>query len=464
MSQITRFDIEGLHGVTRVSVPIEDGRVILVGVNGLGKTTIVSMLYYFLTRQWRKLLEYEFDDISICLDGETLSVTRELLSSPEVAWQQPLFESMPPAIADRIFSSIDFRMLLRGIDALPLRREEILRVARKLDVPISAVERAYYYATRSHTLTSKKQRRTSKVLQDIEARLATVGSRVLYLPTYRRIEQDLKSLFPELEGDFRKVVKSRVGKDSRAGFVELVEFGMEDVDSTVKTKVASLKDGSRVELNNLAGSYLRDVIRGEARHWDREKITPLSDAEVKLILGRVEEKQLNERDKSKVFEVINRIRASERLDGDQDLLAHYFSKLVDIHESQQVAEVPLRQFIDVCNKYLQAKKFIFDDVKFELNLELDSGFGIEMKDLSSGEKQIVSLFAHIYLGEGDKYILIIDEPELSLSVEWQKTLLPDVIASGRCAFLAAVTHSPFIYENELFGSARDLAQLLRSKE
>lgn len=462
MSQITNFKIEGLHGSITVDIPIEDGRVILVGANGLGKTTIVSMLYCVITKQWRKLLEYDFESVSVSIGSEVAKIERSLLTSPDVAWQQSLFESLPPSIADRVFSSPDFHSLVReGLEG-GLRRSDVIKVSRKIEVPASVVERAFF-AARSFTSHSgsKRQRRVSKALQEIEAKLGALKSQVLYLPTYRRIEQDLKSLFPDFEGDFRKLVKGRVPRDLSSGHVELVEFGMEDVDSTVKAKVASLREGSRVELNNLAGSYLRDVIRGEARQWDRAKITPLSDQEVKLILGRVEERQLNELDKDKVFEVINRIRADENLDGDQDLLAHYFSKLVDIHEAQKAAGIPLQQFKDVCNKYLQAKRFVFDDLRFELNLELDVGGSIEMRNLSSGEKQIVSLFAHMFLGEADKYSIIIDEPELSLSVEWQKTLLPDVIASGRCAFLAAVTHSPFIYENVLFDSAKDLAQMMR---
>jgi len=32
---------------------------------------------------------------------------------------------------------------------------------------------------------------------------------------------------------------------------------------------------------------------------------------------------------------------------------------------------------------------------------------------------------------------------------WQKQLLPDIINSKKCDFLLAVTHSPFIFDNEL---------------
>jgi predicted ATPase len=45
--------------------------------------------------------------------------------------------------------------------------------------------------------------------------------------------------------------------------------------------------------------------------------------------------------------------------------------------------------------------------------------------------------------------VIIDEPELSLSVPWQRRFLPDILATGQCKGLIAVTHSPFIFDNEL---------------
>ena len=49
----------------------------------------------------------------------------------------------------------------------------------------------------------------------------------LYLPTYRRIEQDLKSIFRGIEieekvRDFRE----RFRKRERTSFIELIEFGM----------------------------------------------------------------------------------------------------------------------------------------------------------------------------------------------------------------------------------------------
>lgn len=453
MQQITGFSIEGLHGRVDVNVPIEDGKIILVGVNGLGKTTIVTMLYFVLTRQWSKLMEYEFSRIIVNFQDERVEVDRNRLDYNKYSdFQVSLFDEDNPILVDRILSEPEFREMING----PINRSKVVRFSVRAGLAPSLVERIIL-----NLKGTKKPSRSTKYLREVEDRLERNAPPVLYLPTYRRIEQDLKSLFPNLEGDLRKKVRNRVAHNGRSGFVELVEFGMEDVVTQVDAKLAALKEGSRIELNNLAGSYLRDVIRGEAREWSEEKINLLEDKEVATILGRVEENQLSEGDKVKVYEVIHRIRNRLHLTGDEGLLAHFFSKLVKIHETQKAAAVPLRQFFDVCNKYLQSKQFDFDADSYVHKLQLEGGGEIEMRDLSSGEKQIVSLFAQLFLGEEKTYGVIIDEPELSLSVEWQQTLLPDIINSGKCSFLAAVTHSPFIYDNNLFGYSKDLAELQR---
>jgi predicted ATPase len=61
----------------------------------------------------------------------------------------------------------------------------------------------------------------------------------------------------------------------------------------------------------------------------------------------------------------------------------------------------------------------------------------------------VSIFSRLYLDNLRPYAIFFDEPELSLSIEWQKKLLQDIVDSDKCAFLLAATHSPFIFENHL---------------
>lgn len=108
----------------------------------------------------------------------------------------------------------------------------------------------------------------------------------------------------------------------------------------------------------------------------------------------------------------------------------------------------------MCNKYLQLSddsKFLDYDVEslqvIVKDLYTNSPIGLE--DLSSGEKQIISLMAHIYLDDTKKKIILIDEPELSLSIEWQEHVLVDIVNSPSVVQMLAITHSPFVFNNEL---------------
>ena len=76
--------------------------------------------------------------------------------------------------------------------------------------------------------------------------------------------------------------------------------------------------------------------------------------------------------------------------------------------------------------------------------------------MSSGEKQLISLFATLLLSKKDNYLIVVDEPELSLSVLWQERLIEDIISIEFCKSLVAVTHSPFIYGEKLAHVTRDL--------
>jgi len=68
----------------------------------------------------------------------------------------------------------------------------------------------------------------------------------------------------------------------------------------------------------------------------------------------------------------------------------------------------------------------------------------------------------MYLSGQSEFFVVIDEPELSLSVPWQQRFLPDILKTGRCTGLVAVTHSPFIWENEFEAYVGSLAEFVRA--
>nr|MCG4642063.1 ATP-binding protein [Bifidobacterium bifidum] len=63
-------------------------------------------------------------------------------------------------------------------------------------------------------------------------------------------------------------------------------------------------------------------------------------------------------------------------------------------------------------------KVTHEEACVELN-----GYFHSINDLSSGERHILSLLCLVLFKGKDRYILIIDEPEISLNVKWQRQLL-----------------------------------------
>lgn len=73
----------------------------------------------------------------------------------------------------------------------------------------------------------------------------------------------------------------------------------------------------------------------------------------------------------------------------------------------------------------------------------DAANAINSEALSAGEKQMLSFIA--YNAFYSDAIVIIDEPELSLHVDWQRQLFPILLSQQASNQFIIATHSPFIY-------------------
>ncbi|MDD3724255.1 MAG: AAA family ATPase [Bacteroidales bacterium] len=84
--------------------------------------------------------------------------------------------------------------------------------------------------------------------------------------------------------------------------------------------------------------------------------------------------------------------------------------------------------------------------KFNLTLIKNSENAIDLSFLSSGEKKILLLLAlSIFVKD---ITIIIDEPELSMSLIWQEKILPDILDRTNLKKIIVATHSPYIASND----------------
>ena len=73
----------------------------------------------------------------------------------------------------------------------------------------------------------------------------------------------------------------------------------------------------------------------------------------------------------------------------------------------------------------------------------DAAAAISSDALSAGEKQMLSFLC--YNAFYDNSVVFIDEPELSLHVDWQRQLFPTLFSQNKENQFIIATHSPFIY-------------------
>jgi predicted ATPase len=81
---------------------------------------------------------------------------------------------------------------------------------------------------------------------------------------------------------------------------------------------------------------------------------------------------------------------------------------------------------NLINKYLYDKKISIDIKKGLVVKSTKTNNSIPLEFLSSGEKKILTLLLTIVLGYKDT-IYLIDEPELSLSIAWQESIVSDLL-------------------------------------
>ena len=67
--------------------------------------------------------------------------------------------------------------------------------------------------------------------------------------------------------------------------------------------------------------------------------------------------------------------------------------------------------------------------------------------LSSGEKQMLAILLTVLVEDGQPHTLFLDEPEVSMHIEWQQRLIDDILCLNPNAQIVLATHSPAVIMN-----------------
>jgi predicted ATP-dependent endonuclease of OLD family len=443
-SNIKSFSVHGLFGTDNVHIPFDENIKILVGENGLGKTQVLNLFYYTLTRNFFRLGEFDFDKLILEFHQGT---SIEILKSKVDELIQELYDN--PVLRDFIdrFGYSKLEMLRNRFTQIKGNRRRLLQMDIEFNLkyrnfPIPELFRLF----EKQEINNKSNLFFTDCEKDIESGIE--GSDIMYFPTYRRVEEDLYNL-----GYSDDEILNQ--EDT------LIQFGMDDVqkrfDAIQNTIDQLLKEG----FSEMSSEILSQLIEDEEDEINSDFLKKIEDNDVEILLSRVGNR-IAENKKARIRELLLNKKAKPK----NSSLNFFLKKLIEIYSSQKELDNSVKRFRDVCNQYLINKKVFYDESAIKIFIKSDRNSSeIALNKLSSGEKQIISMFSKIYLSESDKrFIVLFDEPELSLSMLWQRTLLPDIVKSGKCNFLLAVTHSPFIFENELDRYAIGLSEYVKPSE
>ena len=104
-------------------------------------------------------------------------------------------------------------------------------------------------------------------------------------------------------------------------------------------------------------------------------------------------------------------------------------------------------FDNLVNEAFKETGKVIDNESDKLRFIIDGKTSIDANKLSSGEKQLLIILLTVLLEDGQEYVLMMDEPEISLHISWQYELLNWILELNPNVQLILTTHSPSIFSD-----------------
>lgn len=483
-SIVEHFSIEGLFGYRSINLSSKFAATVLIAKNGSGKTTFIAALDAFLRGQFTRFAGLQFDKIICKLHGHPNELILkkcdvdqlvEIANDSDISIPAKKWEIDPIVLLEFIFdynknaSYLEVRdnptfshiYAKSGYDTLQTR---------------ALCERLYNRIQEKELNISKLRKTLNSILKNYE---------IVYLPTYRRIELSLPPL-DSRGGERRKNILTKLGVSKSGLYTADIQFGLGDISDRLRDLYSEILTQSNQGYGKISANVINDLISGDYKNSEKISKDPPTKESLEIFFSRIKdaEKEFRRIPYRSYFSTpdLKRVYSGDIPEDAKPFLNYFLDQLNTVIQETKESEELVAAFINNCNKYLsghdqstdlyQGSDEDFLDQKLltfnKRNLEVKvtssaTGNEVPLESLSSGEKQMISLLARLYLYPRQKIVLI-DEPELSLSLDWQKQILPDVLNAPTCKQVIAITHSPFIFDNELEPFAGSLKIKLSNKK
>jgi ABC-type lipoprotein export system ATPase subunit len=430
---IARIHIKGVHGHQEIEANFRPGLNIVHGKNGTGKTTLLHIIANLFERDVERFCYLAFDSIDVKLHSGTEIKIRQTRSeeSAEITLWVNGHQLDPVKRGVSTGSTMDL-FLRDRLGASPVYLPAFRAI---LD---AAATRSPYDTRHSGPMIERREREA--VLEKEREAIRTGMLEEAYYAEREYVESVAQKtvLCREWFGRFVPVIRYPSLRDvAQALISELSQAATEtsltdrETLSTVFVQVLDAVLGGQLQEARTPDSSIADMLRG--------LYTKMSESEQ-------QESALN-----KVYSAISSLVQNPPTTRDEvSSLAKSVIKIYDeaISARNQALRAIFRRidtFVGSVNRFLEGKSITIDKASspsrygfVTLPANQRAGFGV----LSSGERQVLTLlFSATHMSSVNSMVLI-DEPELSLHVDWQRIILGELMKQVGDRQVIACTHSP----------------------
>ena len=234
---------------------------------------------------------------------------------------------------------------------------------REIGININAPSQFIYNAVRKY-FEEIEADNFLKVITDIDA---NINFKILYFPTYRRVEEELKNIGVvsrnEIVEKYGHFMPFEDEQDKRVIDDDIIQFGMADVDERIKKLTKEIAHSSIVGFSEITGEMLHQLLT-DFPEVKATKAAKLELEKIKIILKRVGP-NISEEDKNKIQEFVESGKSSNRG------LLFFIQKLIELYNKQEEIDTSIKRFVEVCNGYLNSKKYVYDEREVTLKIKRD---------------------------------------------------------------------------------------------
>lgn len=445
--KIKRIEIKKLYRLYNYEIDFDESLTFLHGDNGCGKTTILNILASIVTGKIYNLVDYEFDEIFLIYgvneQSDNIRITMD--------WSVDNHDvSLTIYFLNKIYT-------IKNIESL---REWQYRATEDRDFEILFEEQYPFIREIRETFNYVFLPLNRFGMNIYDRRGRIIDRRMRH---YRG--QD--NLYNTYLNDSLLYITEMV-RDSCAR-INVME---NDINEKFRKDVltSSIRLSSEVKFNQM----MQDIENGDWEEIERAKETYVKTLEEIDILNKTVNSQVDKFFEEFKNEYFHYKENTKHRGIAVDLVWKYseFLKIKDIaklakdnEQKKEKIRKPREIFLNVIESFLKSSG---NDKKIRISREGQIFFELRqknkekllLKDLSSGEKQIIIIFASLIFGldSSSNGIYIVDEPEASLHLEWQAQFVSAILKANKNVQLIFATHSP-----ELIGKYRKNAVRLIRK-